>query len=173
VTLFSSPASAEALESLWRLELLHAVVVHFPVALITVGAGLWVVGQVTAPTGRLGYLRPAASTLLVLGALSAWAAVLSGFWADDVVGPTVPNAPLLHDHQNLAIATAILATAFAAVAVTHGLLVRRGGPRVWRSLARAATVVLLLGSVLTLGLAAHHGAALVYAEGAAVQPVAR
>ncbi len=170
---FSSPASAEALDSLWRIELLHPVMVHFPVALITVGAGLWLAGQVTAPTGRLGYLRPAASTLLVLGSASAWLAVLSGFRADDVVGPSVPNAPLLHDHEKLAVATAILATALMAADLARGLLTRRGGSRIWRAAAHGTTVVLMLVTLLTLVLAAHHGAALVYAEGAAVQPVSR
>jgi uncharacterized membrane protein len=168
VTLLSSPASAEALDSLWRIELLHPVVVHYPVALITVGAVLWLVGRAVAVDGPLGYLRPAASTLLVLGAVGAWAAVLSGFWADDVVGPSVPNAPLLKDHENLAIATAVLATVLAAVEMARCLLERRGGPRAWATVVRAATLVLLLSTVSTLGLAAHHGAALVYAEGAAV-----
>ncbi len=173
MTLFSSPASAEALDSLWRIEMLHPATVHFPVALLTVGALLWLVGWWAGPDGRAGFLRPTASLLLVAGTLAAWAAVLTGFWADDAVGHAVPNAPLLQDHENLALVTASLAT--AAVLVDLGRWLLAGRPIRGRlpAVARGLTAGLLLATVLSLGLAAHHGAALVYAEGAGVERVSR
>lgn len=173
MTLFSSPASAEALDSLWRIELLHPVVVHFPVALITVGAAFWLAGRLASADGRGGFLRPSARTLLILGAVGAWAAVLSGFWAEDAVGPSVLNAPLLRDHQDLAITTAILASLLAMAEVGRSALTRRRPRRRLQRAAHGVTAALLLATVVSLALAAHHGAALVYAEGAAVQPVSR
>jgi uncharacterized membrane protein len=178
VTFFTSPASAEALASLWRIEMLHPATVHFPVALLTVGAVLWLLGWWAGPDGRAGFLRPAASLLLAIGAAAAWFAVLTGFWAEDAVGPTVLNAPLLRDHQNLALGTASLATAVVLVELGPRLLARRFGPERSRAghlpaLARGVTAVLLLATLLTVGLAAHHGAALVYAEGAGVERISR
>ena len=173
MTFASSPASAPALESLWRLEMLHPAVVHFPVALLLVGGLFWLGGWAAPVRGRFAYLRPAGTVLLVLGVVGAWLAVLTGFWADDAVGHAVPNAPLLKDHENLALVTAVLATIVVVVDVVRQLFLRAGiRPRLVLAV-RSVTAVLIVGTWLSLGLAAHHGAALVYAEGAAVQRVSQ
>ena len=173
MTFASSPASAPAVESLWRIELLHPAVVHFPLALLVVGGLFWLGGWAAPVRGRFGFLRPAATMLLVLGVLGAWLAVLTGFWADDAVGHAVPNAPLLKDHENLALVTAILATIVVAVDVVRQMFLRAGiRPRLVLAV-RSVTAMLIVVTWLALGLAAHHGAALVYAEGAAVQRISQ
>jgi len=183
VSWFSSPSSQEALGTLWRIELLHPVLVHFPVALLTVGGAMWLAALMTSGRERLAFLRPAASVLLAIGALTAWLAVWTGDLADAAIGRDVPNAPLLEDHENLGLATAVLATALLAADLLGAWLARRRGRghggshahgltdrlRPWRRLVTAAAVLLILATLGAVTLTAHHGAALVYAEGAAVQ----
>ncbi|MBD3220125.1 hypothetical protein GF314_02695 [bacterium] len=168
---FASPASLEALDTLWRIELLHPMVVHFPIALLLTGAVAWLVALVTPGRDRLAFLRPAATVLLAAGTVGAWMAVWSGDLADQAIGRDVPNAPLLEDHENLGTATAVLASVLLGVDLLLWWLARntRPGRPSWRRLAHAAAVLLILATAGAVTLTAHQGAALVYAEGAAVQ----
>ncbi len=101
----------------------HPIVVHFVIALLTVG----VVLRLVSLTGRATFTRPAASTLLLLGAIASVGAVKSG---EDAHGPAeripgVREAVIEHEHwgertRNLFLIVAALEiAALAAGASRH------------------------------------------------------
>ena len=68
--------------SIWRVELYHPLVVHFPIVLLMSGTLAWIAGQAVSCEGRLGFLLPAGRLALVAGTAAAWLAVYTGDLAD-------------------------------------------------------------------------------------------
>lgn len=161
VTRLLGSATGE-LSSMWRIELLHPAVVHFPVALTVVGGLFWLLGRF----GRLGHFRIPAALILILATLGAWLGVQTGFWADAEVGRDLYDPRPLKDHENLGLAFAWLMSGIS-LAETLCLAVIRN----FRVL-RAMNVLLGLALLLAFGLVgytAHLGAGLVYQQGAGVE----
>jgi uncharacterized membrane protein len=133
-----------------RLELLHPVAVHFPVAFLTLGLAVAVAARFR---GRPEWLPEAASRLLWLGTLAAWAALGLGLLAEEYV-PHVPAAwKVLEEHETLAWWTAGLFTALS--------IWRWRGPRGWETAFLIAWAVAAGVLVST----AWHGGELVFAFG--------
>lgn len=132
------------MESVWILAgRFHPVLVHFPIALLTVGGALRALAVVRGREGRAG------SVMLQLGAVAAAVACVAGFaYADD--GQFRGDAlVLVEQHRNAAVAATVCAIAAALVdrfAV---------GPR-----ALVATLGLLCAGVV--GYAGHLGGTSVY-----------
>ena len=109
---------------MWRTELWHPLVVHFPIALLLIGTLFRLGGAVVSRTHRrLAFLRPAGQALLALGTAGAWVAVYTGSLADSIVVRSLCDPTVLESHENLAYRVAI------SLASTS--------PPTWRSLRRS------------------------------------
>ncbi|HET8654600.1 MAG TPA: DUF2231 domain-containing protein [Longimicrobiaceae bacterium] len=121
---------------------IHLFVVHFPVAFIVVGAIADVAGAVFRSEGT----RRWAGTLLILGAVFALAAFLTGQAALSALGPAREGGPRIEAH-----------TQWGAVGVW--VLVVAGGLRAaWRQRLRGATgwvmlALAILSAMLVVGIA--------------------
>lgn len=158
-------AEGEGLETMWRIELLHPATVHAPVVLTFIGAAFWGLGLLGARWRRLRSFALPATVLLVMAAGTAGTAVLTGFWADEVVGRSLYDPRPLKDHENLAETVTWLLVAVAAVELVRWVPRLKGTARV---VATAAVGVGLLAACGLMAWTAHLGASLVYQQGAGV-----
>lgn len=141
---------------------LHPAVVHFPVALLLLGALV----AVLAVFVRRWHMPLFAAILLSLGALGAVVATVTGEEEEERVEHAIPSAePVLDEHagwgegaRNAGIAAALLAVA-AAVLV--------GKPAVGRVLSVLAACIALVAAYY-VAQAGHFGGELVYRHGAGV-----
>ncbi len=137
------------METLWILiGRFHPVLVHFPIALLTVGAGLRAWSALRPGEAAEGHAR-AGSTLMVLGVLGGVIACVAGFaYAAD--GQFRGDAlAAVEQHRN----AAIIATALGLVAVIVDRV--KAGP------APTATVIALVAAA-AVGYAGHLGGVSVY-----------
>ena len=132
----------------------HPLFVHFPIALLLAAFGLEALGIILKHE-RLQY---AAAWNLVLGAVGAIAAVITGLLAEGTISAGGAVGDLLRTHETLA----LVATGLAVVLAAWRLRLRRGMSRP----ARAAFVALMLAMVIVIGVGAHHGGRMVYEFGA-------
>jgi uncharacterized membrane protein len=143
-------------------EPLHPAVVHFPIALLLLGALL----AVAAVFFRRWHLPLFAAIVLSLGAIGAVAAAITGEDEEERVEHAIPSAePVLEEHaewgegaRNAGIVAALLAVA-AVVMVRK----RLGG----RILSVSAAVAALVAGYY-VAQAGHFGGELVYRHGAGV-----
>lgn len=154
----------DGVPSMWRVELWHPLVVHFPIALLLVGTAFRLLGM-ACRARRPAFLVPAGRVLLALGTLSAWVAVYTGTLADAEVARTLCDPTVVETHENLAYVVAgLFTTALVADAVLW-----YGGTA---TIGRRVLAVVLAGCVLagSAGVAyvGHLGAQLVYQQAAAV-----
>lgn len=122
----------------------HPQIVHFVVALSMVGIGARVVSLVVPSRGRLGFIGPMATTLILLAALASVPAVMSGMQAH---GPAerVPGArPTVQEHEEAGEMARNLLLGLAALEIL-GLFLG-GRPRA----AKAVHVIAALGGLATL-----------------------
>lgn len=153
----------DALPSMWRVELLHPKLVHFPIALLAVGTLLFVAGLWLGQRPRWAYLLPAARTLLVFGVVGAWAAIWSGNLADAVVGRDLCDPLVLEQHERLSYGMTLL---FSAGVLLDWIVLRLQPVRLaaWRSVL-VAIYIAGTGLLFYIG---HLGGQLVYQQAAAV-----
>ncbi|MBI4061784.1 MAG: DUF2231 domain-containing protein [Elusimicrobia bacterium] len=139
---------------------LHPAVVHFPIALLTLGAA---VAGLRLRRNAPGWLMAAESWLLWLGTLSAWAALGAGALAEQSA-PHVPLAwEVLAEHEELAWRTCAI---FSALSGLRLFAVRAGRDA---EKIRAAQVLLWMIGFGLLAATAMHGGELVYGFGAGVR----
>ena len=133
-----------------HLQNIHPLVVHFPIAFL-VGAALFY--------GLAWALRkdtPArtAFAVLILGVISAAAAVGTGLYAEDgVMIARSVRAHLLETHEELMITTLCLSAGLAVWAGVAGPFPKKG---------RLMFMLLFLGLLLVMSLGADYGARMVY-----------
>jgi len=135
----------------------HPQIVHFVVALLIVGVALrWV-----SLLGKPAFTRPAAATLLILGALAAVAAVRSGLDAHEAVErvPGIGAAVNAHEEWAKNTRTVFLVVGGIEVVALVLALIRLQTFRRW---AEVVSAVVGLGGVYLLYGAADRGGDLVY-----------
>lgn len=154
-----------SLPSMWRRELLHPVVVHFPIALLIVGTAGF--GLALALRRRAGadWLLPASRTLLILGVLGAWVAIYTGTLADRIVGRDLCDPLVLAAHEDYAYVAVVLFKAGILLDLVGRRLVPSERWKAW--LGRAALAVFIAGAV-AIGQVGHLGGKLVYQQAAGV-----
>ena len=149
-----------------RLELIHPMLVHFPIALLFTGVVLRFAALWSAKRPALYFLLPASWTILGLGVVAAWAAVTAGEVAEGIVRPTLENSEVLDEHVTHAYRTAIGFT-IGLLLDWIRLFLQKNSWLVKRGLA-AVIWIFYLVSLTNLIITGGYGATLVYEEGAAV-----
>lgn len=156
----------------WKL---HAIAIHFPMALLVVALLLELIGIIS----RRREFNRMAVILLVIGAAGTIPAFFTGHAAEETVWRTSEEMEaVLERHELLGLVTMIVSLAFAAIRVLVevggtamvklGLATEEGTRRNWLGFSALA-----LGWMLTVGVllaAGHQGGRLVYDFGANVQP---
>lgn len=143
-----------------RIELIHPLLVHFPIALLTIGVLL----RGLAIFYRSQLLKTS-WIILGIGVFFAWMAVLAGEFAADIVGPTLCDQFVLHTHKTFAYNTAWFFS--GALALDWGRILR---PRLGQYKTLSLLCFLLyLGGLCTLLYAGALGAGMVYDQGAGVE----
>ncbi len=139
---------------MWRRELWHPLLAHFPIALLTLGSLFWIGARVfrrTCPS----YLLPSARLLLGVGVASAWLSIFLGEQAESVVNRVICDPTVTQVHHDWAWRAGI---GFSAAFVMDLMIARL----------KLLTALILLSSLGALTYSAHLGASLVYQQGAAV-----
>ncbi len=143
----------------------HAALVHFPVALLPLAVVFDLAGLLLR---RVRWLERAAATLLVIGAVTAFAAYRAGHEAEESLPKLEPEAhEVLEEHEFLAWCALALFIPVAAVRAAVALRdARQASPRLlplrWLLLVSAAAGLWVLADT------ADHGGQLVYRHGVAV-----
>lgn len=138
----------------------HPQLVHFTIALLTVG----VVLRLISLAGRPAFVAPAALTLLAIGTIAATLAVQSGTAAHGPVERIPGVRPAVVAHEDWGIRTRNMF--FIVIAAEAVALLLWRSPR--RRTAYAASAVLGLAGMFCLYEAGEHGGELVYAYGGGV-----
>lgn len=155
------------LPDIWRKELWHPMVVHFPIALLLLGWLFRTLSVFISSTEYRPLLRKSSRLLLYPGVVAAWVAVLTGSIADAEVVRHICDPTVLESHENIGYATAAL---FSAALLADLLVVLL--PSVSRKVKKSITEWLII-LIMAVGSAyliygAHLGASLVYQQGAGV-----
>lgn len=138
---------------------LHAMLVHFPIALLLAGF----LSDLLALVTKKPFFKTAALYLLVLGTLGAVAAYLSGDAAGEGMDEETGLGRALNTHENAALLTLIISIAAAAFRVV--ITATKFQPK-WGYLASVILFALVIASVTRTG---YYGGELVYKHGAGVQ----
>ena len=148
---------------MWREELWHPMVVHFPIALLLFGVLIYA-AHFAVPVPLKAQALFSARLLLTAGTLCAWLAIWTGERADSVVARTLCDPLVLEAHQNYAYWMAWLFT--VAIAFEYGSLLLKMD-RFLFPLRIVLVLAFAVGAGMT-GYIGHLGAKLVYQQGAAV-----
>ncbi len=151
-----------------RIELLHPLVVHFPIALLLVGVLLRCIALFLKRSELYPYVMVSSWIILGIGVCCAWLAVLAGEFAADVVGKNLCQPNILQDHKKLAYTAAILFT--CALLLDWGKMWGKNyfSPLFNKVIGVTRFVLFLVATVILLS-AAYFGGSLVYEQGAAVE----
>lgn len=150
----------------WRPEVYHPLTVHVPIALLALGA-LVRIGWVLLPSRqRPSFLLPMARTLLGLGTVAAWAAVLTGEWAYNVVVRQICDPTVLGEHHDAGYATGVI---FSLVVLVDIAMLWKPTPlKRWKPWLEGIVALLCAVGLGVLIYAGDLGAKLVYQQGAGV-----
>ena len=155
---------AATIPSIWRPELLHPLTVHFPVALLLVGALLDLIAAFGTRAREL--FGRAALVMLAIGTATAWVAIYTGSIAEDIVNRVICDPTVTHRHEDFARNAAWIFTIALLLRFAQLRLSSRPGSMIPRALS-VLTACAFLAAAGILGYAAHLGAELVYQQGAA------
>jgi uncharacterized membrane protein len=144
------------------LQNVHPLVVHYPIALLTLAPVLYLIAWIA----KRDSWAWAALLMLTLGTLSAAAAVWTGLRAGTsvMVAPSVRSHILVH-HKHLMIAVFAMSVALSTWALAARPMPRRG---------RSGFMILMLTMTLLVAIGADYGAWMVYgynAGGSLPQPI--
>jgi len=154
------------LPDLWRTELWHPMIVHFPIVLLLGAAVLRIVSKFFAEEKRT-FLKNASRLSLYVGVVTAWIAIYTGSLADAIVVRDLCDPTVLEDHENAAYTLGIIFT-IAALLDIPDLFSWDKLSFLNKPLKEWIVISLLLAGSVYLGYTAHLGASLVYQQGAAV-----
>jgi len=153
------------LPGLWRTELWHPMVVHFPIVLL-IGAALLRLISKFFKTDNKAFLIKTSRLSLFFGIISAWIAVYTGTLADAIVVRDLCDPTVLEDHENAGYTIGILFTIAALVDLGSFKFLR--DKQFLHKLSEWTIIITLLVGAGYIGYSAHLGASLVYQQGAAV-----
>ncbi len=153
-----------------RPELIHPMLVHFPIALLLTGLFVRLCAIAGRKRSRLSFLLSAAWLILALGVISAWVAVIAGEFAADIVAPTLDNLKVLSQHSTHAYFTAVSFTLGLLVDFTRAYILgriwsKRGWIKNGLCIVFWCLYLFGLGNLIATGV---YGGRLVYEQGAAV-----
>ena len=154
------------LPSLWRTELWHPMLVHFPIVLLLGAAVLRSLSPFLSENNARFFNR-ASRISLVIGVITAWIAVYTGSLADSIVVRELCDPTVLESHENGGYTIAVL----FSIAAVLDLGVIRFLPeqkQLVKTITEWVIIVLLLVGSGYVAYTAHLGASLVYQQGAAV-----
>ncbi|MDZ7719871.1 MAG: DUF2231 domain-containing protein [Balneolaceae bacterium] len=154
------------LPGIWRTELWHPMVVHFPIVLLLGAAVLRMLSKFFAEE-KSAFLKNTSRLSLYIGVVTAWIAIYTGSLADSIVVRELCDPTVLEDHENAAFTLGYIFTAsvlFDSLDLFswHKLSFLKKPFIEW------IVIGLLLTGTVYLGYTAHLGATLVYQQSAAV-----
>ncbi len=150
---------------IWRTELWHPMVVHFPIVLLLGAAVLRLFSCFISGDNR-SFLLKASRLSLWVGAVTAWLAVYTGSLADAIIVRDLCDPTVLEDHENAAYTIGVLFTAAAFIDLASLKLLREKVSL--QKISEWIIIFLLLIGSGYVGYTAHLGASLVYQQAAAV-----
>lgn len=136
----------------------HPLIVHTPIALLIVSVLFELAGRAL----DADWARRAAVVMLVIGALGAAAAVVTGLEAGEAAEHQGVAEQPVDSHEDAGKLTLILA---AAAVVARAVATRAGS---LRAAVTGAALVLQLAAAVMVGVAGYRGGRLVYEHGAGV-----
>jgi uncharacterized membrane protein len=151
-----------------RLELIHPMIVHFPLALLLVGVFVKCIAFFARRTLVYPYLAASSWLIVGLGVCFAWAAIIAGEVAEDIVRKTLCQPDVLQDHRQLAYTAAIVFTAAFVVDLGKTAGKKYFSPLFNKTLWGASFLLFFAGTCILVS-AAYLGGSLVYEQGAAVE----
>lgn len=153
------------LPSIWRTELFHPLVIHFPIVLLSVGAIGWIAGQAIGSRKRLDWLIPGARILLWIGMITAWVAIYTGSLADAEVARTLCDPTVVEQHEEMAYRVGYL---FTGAVLMEGVSAYLQLEDRRNLILKGVVGLALIAGTSTLFYVGHLGAKLVYQQGAGV-----
>lgn len=153
------------LPSLWRTELWHPMVVHFPIVLLIGAAFLRLISKFLKFENK-AFLIKTSRLSLFLGIITLWIAVYTGTLADAIVVRELCDPTVLEDHENAGYTIGILFTVVALFDLGSIKFLR--DKELLNTISEWVIIVALLVGAGYIGYSAHLGASLVYQQGAAV-----
>lgn len=149
----------ETLPSMWRTEVLHALSVHLPLVSLTLATLFFLLALIR----KKSWLKKASGTLLIIGTIGAWIAMLTGDAADGIVSRTLCDPTVLKSHENLASLTTILFTIASVFYILESMI--EWGVRI-KAAFRIILGLIMITATVALFYVGHLGASLVYQQGA-------
>ena len=137
---------------------LHAMIIHFPIALLMAGF----LSEIIALFYNRELFRKIAFYLLLLGAVGAIAAYISGSYAAEGIG-TGRLAEAIENHEEAALITLWIAV---ITAIYHAILLFIKYERPWTKWVGILLFAALIGSIINTG---DKGGSLVYEHGAGLE----
>lgn len=160
------------LPEIWRTELWHPMVVHFPIVLL-LGAAVLRIISLFFEEEKQRFLINAGRLSLYVGVATAWMAVYTGTLADAIVVRELCDPTVLESHENSAYTLGYIFTSAAVLDIISILISRKYPGLIKKTFSEGIIIVLLIAGTASLGYTAHLGASLVYQQGAGVyQPTA-
>jgi uncharacterized membrane protein len=150
-----------------RVELIHPMLVHFPIALLLTGTVLRGLCYFIRKTPFYHLLLFSARLILGIGVIFVWLTVAAGELAEGVVRKNLCLPEILEEHSTLGYTTAYLFT----IGVILDLLRSARKLARWRKAFTGISAILLLVGSGILLTTAFFGGKLVYEQGAAVEKV--
>lgn len=150
---------------IWRSELWHPMIVHFPIVLL-LGAALLRLLSHFMSDEKHSFLKKSSRLSLWFGVLTAWLAIYTGSLADSIVVRDLCDPTVLEDHENAAFTIGVLFTVAAfSDLVAESFFIQK--ILIQKIVEWVIILLLVIGSGY-VGYTAHLGASLVYQQGAAV-----
>ncbi len=151
-----------------KIELIHPLIVHFPIALLSTGTVLRFAAFWADKKHKYTFLRPASLLILAIGVVFAWIAVLAGSLAAEVIAPTLQDISVLNHHAKHGFQTAVFFSLALALDAFRIFIVKQKGPSFWKKMLCLLLCILYFFGCKNLVVTGMLGASLVYEQGAAV-----
>ncbi len=152
-----------------RTELIHPLLVHFPIALLFTGIVLRLLSFFLRHSHAYRSVRTTAWTVLAIGVCMAWLTILAGEFAAGIVYSKLCVREVLENHSMLAYTATILFS--AALLLDWGKNLCKASR--FAMAVSTVSAFLFLGATIILAFVGFLGGSLVYDQGAAVEKVCK